>query len=402
MNKFRKRIEARESKYLKDYAIKSNQSIGRTLHGDEEDPYRTCFQRDRDRILYSTAFRRLQYKTQVYLTHEGDFYRTRLTHTLEVIQHAKTLARVFFVNEDLCEAIAMAHDLGHAPFGHAGEDILKEIMKDYGGFEHNIQSLRIVDKLEKRYPKYDGLNLSYETREGLARHTTEYDNPNIPEEFIKYPSPSMEAQIVNISDPLAFMAHDLEDALAVGFIRTYKDLRKLKLSFINEIIDRVKAEARYRREDNLIENRIFVRNLIESLNINVINQTSKNIKNLKIKTTKDVRESKQKVVDMSSKMKQQFEELLNYFYIEVYKSSQVVRMNEKGKMIIKRLFNKFINEPKILPKRTLEKYKKAKNKKNKKIIICDLISGMTDKYAMDFYQQLFEPYERVLGHGRSM
>src|SRR4030043_892489 len=240
MNKFREQIEDKEEQYLASYATKSKRSMGRTLHGNEDDPYRTCFQRDRDRILYSTAFKRLQYKTQVYLTHEGDFYRTRLTHTLEVVQHAKTFARVFRANEDLCEAIALAHDLGHAPFGHAGENTLNEIMKDYGGFEHNFQSLRIVDLLEKRYLQYDGLNLCFETREGLARHSTHYDSPKIPREFKAYPFPSIEAQIVNISDPLAFCAHDLEDGLAAGLIENYLDLKSLNLSFMDEILDKVK------------------------------------------------------------------------------------------------------------------------------------------------------------------
>jgi dGTPase len=400
MYKFREGIEERENKYLAAYATKSSESIGRTLHGNEIDPYRTCFQRDRDRILYSTAFKRLQYKTQVYLTHEGDFYRTRLTHTLEVVQHAKTFARIFRVNEDLCEAIGLAHDLGHAPFGHAGEKTLNEIMKKYGGFEHNFQSLRIVDQLEKRYPKYDGLNLCYETREGLARHTTHYDNPNILKEFKKFPFPSLEAQIVNISDPLAFCAHDLEDALAAGFIESYSDLGKLNLAFIEEIIDKVKRETSP-SQDNLIKNRIFVRNLIEHLSIDVFNQTIKNINKFKIKNVADVRSAKHNIVDMSPKMGSQFKKLFKYFENEVYHSPQVLRMNEKGKMIIENLFNKFDKTPKILPKRTYNRYEKAQTEADKKKAICDFISGMTDKYAMDFYQQLFEPYERVIGVERS-
>ena len=177
----RERLEEIEEMTLAPYASKSARSLGRTLHGDEPDEFRANYQRDRDRILYSKAFKDLQYKTQVFLISEGDFYRTRLTHTLEVAQHARTLARSLKLNEDLCEAIAYAHDMGHTPFGHTGEETLNEIMKEEGGFEHNLQSLRIVDLLEKRYPAYEGLNLCFETREGIARHATTYDHPRIPE-----------------------------------------------------------------------------------------------------------------------------------------------------------------------------------------------------------------------------
>lgn len=395
MNEFRKVIERKENEYLAPYAIRSNASKGRTLHGNEVDPYRTCFQRDRDRILYSAAFKRLQYKTQVYLTYEGDFYRTRLTHTLEVFQHAKTFARIFRVNEDLCEAIALAHDLGHAPFGHAGEATLNEIMKENGGFEHNLQSLKIVDELEKRYPKYDGLNLCYETREGLARHTTFYDSPSVPKEFKKFPFPSFEAQVVNISDPLAYCSHDLEDALAAGFIKNLNDLGKLNLPFIKNILNKVKKETS-QRHDALIKNRIFIRNLIEELSIDVFSQTFKNIEVFKIASVTDVRNAKHNIVDRSPGMQSQFVELFNYLLEEVYRNPQVLRMNEKGKMIIEKLFNKFSENPRVLPKRIYQKYKKTATENAKKTIICDFVSGMTDKSAMDFYQQLFEPFERVM------
>jgi len=395
MNKFRETIEKREIEFLADYATKSVESKGRTLHGNEIDPYRTCFQRDRDRILYSTAFKRLQYKTQVYLTHEGDFYRTRLTHTLEVVQHAKTFARVFNGNEDLCEAIALAHDIGHAPFGHAGEKTLNEIMKDYGGFEHNFQSLRVVDKLEKRYPKYDGLNLCYETREGLARHTSRYDNPKVPSEFSQYPFPSIETQFVNISDPLAYCAHDLEDALSAGFIKNYRDLKSVDLLFINEILEKVKKQTSPRHDD-FIKNRIFVRNLIEFLSIDVIKQTFKNIEKYRIKSVDEMRNLEVKCVDMSNEIKEQYKILFKYLENEVYFNPRVLRMNEKGKMIIESLFKKFEENPKILPKRTKKKWENVKTEKERKTVICDFMSGMTDKFAMDIYQQLFEPYERVM------
>ncbi len=396
MSVIRKSTEDKEEEFLESYAIKSRQSRGRTLHGNEPDKIRTCFQRDRDRILYSTAFKRLQYKTQVYLTHEGDFYRTRLTHTLEVVQHAKTFARAVHLNEDLCEAIAMAHDIGHAPFGHAGEEILNKLMERDDGFEHNIQGLRIVDELEKRYSKYNGLNLCWETREGIARHTTEYDKPNIPEEFREKPFPSLETQVVNISDGLAFCSHDLEDALAAGFFSSYKDLGKIGLSFIDGIINSVKKETQGKPVDDMIKNRIFVRNLIECLSKNVIEQTEKNIRELKIHSVDDVRNAEREIVALSPRVGKQFKILGDYLLNEVYRSPQVLTMCEKGKMIIKCLFRKFVNEPRILPKRTLAKYNKAR-KKDKKRVICNFISGMTDKYAIDFYQKLFEPYEKIMG-----
>ena len=235
-------LEELENQKLADYAAKCSVSIGRTLHGPEEDEYRTCFQRDRDRILYSRYFKDLQYKTQVFRIVEGDFYRTRLTHTLEVAQHARTLSRALRLNEDLCEAIALAHDLGHAPFGHTGEETLNEILQDDGGFEHNLQSLRIVDELEKRYDRYDGLNLCYETREGIARHTTTYDNPKVPAEFQRFSRPSLEAQIVNIADPLAYCAHDLEDALNAGYLH-FEDVETLweKNPLVQRFLDQCRS-----------------------------------------------------------------------------------------------------------------------------------------------------------------
>jgi len=269
----RERLEEIEERNLAPYAIESSQSIGRTLHGNEQDDYRVCFQRDRDRVLYSKAFKDLQYKTQVFLISEGDFYRTRLTHTLEVAQHARTLARALRLNEDLCEAISYAHDLGHTPFGHAGEETLNEIMKDDGGFEHNLQSLRVVDILEKRYQDYDGLNLCYETREGIARHETIHDSPEILDEFKQFPMPSLEAQVVNIADPLAYCAHDIEDALNAGYL----SMQEIKHSG-NHLIDRVLSECRERYRgfedlDTIKQARLLVRTLIEETNIAVIEKT---------------------------------------------------------------------------------------------------------------------------------
>ena len=358
--------------------------------------FRTAFQRDRDRILYSKAFKDLQYKTQVFLISEGDFYRTRLTHTLEVAQHARTLARAIRLNEDLCEAIAYAHDLGHAPFGHTGEITLNELMKKEGGFEHNLQSLRIVDLVEKRYKAYDGLNLCFETREGIARHSTIYDQPMVPEEFRKYPSPTLEAQIVNIADPLAYCAHDLEDALNAGYL-SMNDIPKME----NLLVDRVlkKCGDRYpgfNGADTIIQSRLLVRTLIEETNIMVIEQTRRNLHLLKIKTLQDVRKAKIPIVTAPSQDWENFNQLKNFLFENVYRRPQVCIMNEKGRMIISRIFHHLEEKPDMLPTAFKFRFKRARNKQARLRVIADYISGMTDRYAMDLYQMMFEPYEKVM------
>jgi len=394
--KIREQLEAIEESTLAAYASKSAKSIGRTLHGDEPDDFRTAFQRDRDRILYSKAFKDLQYKTQVFLISEGDFYRTRLTHTLEVAQHARTLARAIRLNEDLCEAIAYAHDLGHAPFGHTGETTLNELMKKEGGFEHNLQSLRIIDLVEKRYKAYDGLNLCFETREGIARHSTVYDHPMVPEEFRKYPSPTLEAQIVNIADPLAYCAHDLEDALNAGYLYI-NDIIKME----NPLVDRVlkKCGDRYpgfNDADTIIRARLLVRTLIEETNIMVIEQTGKNLRRLKIKTLQDVRKVKSPIVTAPIQDWENFDQLKNFLFENVYRRPQVCIMNEKGRMIISRIFHHLEEKPDMLPGSFKFRFKRAGSKKARRRVIADYISGMTDRYAMDLYQMMFEPYEKVM------
>jgi dGTPase len=394
--KIREQLEAIEISNLAPYASKSAQIIGRTLHGNELDEFRTAFQRDRDRILYSKAFRDLQYKTQVFLITEGDFYRTRLTHTLEVAQHARTLARALRLNEDLCEAIAYAHDLGHAPFGHTGETTLNELMKKEGGFEHNLQSLRIVDLLEKRYKTYDGLNLCFETREGIARHFTVYDHPAVPKEFNKYPSPTLETQIVNIADPLAYCAHDLEDALNAGYlsINYIQDMR-------NPLVDRVvnKCRERYPGFDGtgtIIRARLLVRTLIEETNIMVIKQTHENLRRMKIKTLQDVRSKKLPVVTAPDRDWRHFNQLKKFLFDNVYNRPQVCIMNEKGRLILSRIFHHLEEKPEMLPGVYKSRFSQTRQKKTRRRVIADYLSGMTDRYAMDLFQMMFEPYEKVM------
>jgi dGTPase len=392
----RERLEQRELDNLAPYATKSSLSIGRTLHGSEEDNYRTCFQRDRDRILYSRYFKDLQYKTQVFRISEGDFYRTRLTHTLEVTQHARTLARALNLNEDLCEAISLAHDLGHTPFGHTGEETLNGILREQGGFEHNLQSLRIVDELEKRYDRYDGLNLCFETREGIARHTTTYDNPEVPEEFDRHPKPSLEAQVVNIADPLAYCAHDLEDALNVGYLQ-YRDIEGFDNELVQGIItDLGRKHPGFPGRDKVINARLFVRELIEKTNLMVIRETGENIRRYRIETVDDARRMGTDTVSAPMKEWEDFRKLKQFLFEEVYQSPQVCIMNEKGKLIITRLFEHLERRPEMLPRSMQVRYRSASDSTARRRVIADYISGMTDRYAMDLYQMMFEPYERVM------
>lgn len=392
----REQLEAIEESTLAPYASKSAKSLGRTLYGPEPDEFRTVFQRDRDRILYSKAFKDLQYKTQVFLISEGDFYRTRLTHTLEVAQHARTLARALRLNEDLCEAIALAHDLGHAPFGHTGEMTLDEIMKRDEGFEHNLQSLRIVDRLEKRYNQYDGLNLSFETREGIARHTTVYDHPLVPGEFNKYPSPTLEAQIVSMADPLAYCAHDLEDALNAGYL-SMDDISGIGNPLIARVL--IKCREKYPgfdRYETIIRARLLVRTLIEETNTMVIEQTHKNLKSLKEPSLEAVRRSKKNLVAAPQADWEDFKRFKSYLFENVYKRPQVCIMNEKGRLIISGLFFHLEKRPDMLPRTLKIRFDKAGNRKARRRVIADYISGMTDRYAMDLYQMMFEPYEKVM------
>jgi len=390
-------LEKVENENLASFATKSSRTIGRTLHGDESDDYRTCFQRDRDRVLYSRYFKDLQYKTQVFLISEGDFYRTRLTHTLEVAQHARTLARALRLNEDLCEAISLAHDLGHAPFGHIGEQTLNEVLRDHGGFEHNFQSLRIVDELEKRYDSYDGLNLCYETREGIARHVTTFDHPKVQAEFQRYPKASLEAQVVNLADPLAYCAHDLEDALNAGYL-LYEEIEQLNE---NSLVQKILEECRrrylgYGKGDKIIKARLLVRTLIETTNVLVIEETKRNASRFKIESVEEARKTSVDIVSCPVGDWEDFKRLKQFLFEKVYQSPQVCIMNEKGKMILSRIFEHLEKRPEMLPRNFKSRFDRAPDEGGKKRVIGDYISGMTDRYAMDLYQMMFEPYEKVM------
>ncbi len=386
----RERIEANEE-MLAPYSSKSKGA--RRRFKEEEDLYRTNFQRDRDRVIYSSAFRRLQYKTQVFLIDEADFYRTRLTHTIEVMQHGRTLARNLQANEDLVEAISLAHDIGHTPFGHAGESELQELMKDHGGFNHNLQGLRIVDKLEKRYVEFDGLNLTWEVREGIARHLTPYDKFTPPEEFIRYPQPSIEAQIVSVADELAFLAHDLDDGLRVGLI-TEEILNKSGNSLWKKVFTKARKEVGSNNKELLY--RRAVRHLIEYCNVKVLAQTRENLENKKVKSSQDIRKLSSPIVSFVKDEIKDFNQLRSILEKEMYQHPNVLLMIEKGREIIRRLFSKFKDNRKLLPANIQEKI--SKNKKEELRYISDYISGMTDRYAMDIYDMIFQPHMKILSH----
>ena len=380
----RKDIEEREESYLAPYAMKSMHTRGR-VHPEEEHPYRSVYQRDKDRIIHSTAFRRLEYKTQVFVNHEGDYYRTRLTHTIEVAQISRCISRVLNLNEDLAEAIAVAHDLGHTPFGHSGEDALRILMKDHGGFEHNIQGLRVVDVLENRYSKFSGLNLSWEVRESIAKHKSLYDNPNT-SQFEMNKQPLLEAQIVDLADSIAYDNHDIDDSLKAGLIME-SDLEEIELwRYAKE-----KVKEQYGNLGKDLEKSHTVKYLIDLEVTDLIEHTQSILEKMKIKTTNDVQQCKERLVSFSPGLDKKKQELQVFLQNNVYNHYRVARMADKARRFVEDLFKVFIENPMQLP----PEYQKWIEKEGLYQGVCDYIAGMTDRFAQDEYLKLFYPYERV-------
>ncbi len=380
----RKDIEEREEKFLAPYAMKSKDSRGRK-YPEEEHSYRSIYQRDKDRIIHSTAFRRLEYKTQVFVNHEGDYYRTRLTHTIEVAQISRCVARALDLNEDLTEAIALAHDLGHTPFGHSGEDALKKLMKDHGSFEHNLHGLRVVDMLEKRYPQFPGLNLSWEVRESIAKHKTTYDKP-VTDEFNPDERPLLEAQIVDKVDSIAYDNHDLDDSLQAGLI-TEDALQDVDLW-------RIASEYIRKKFSNLDGNSRKAQTIIFLINMEVtdlIEHTQSRLKELGIESAQDVRRYKENIVSFSADLDRKKSDLQAFLFQNVYQHYRVARMADKAKRFVEELFNAYISNPRQLP----PEYQKCVEISGLYQGVCDYIAGMTDRYAQDEYMKLFYPYERV-------
>jgi len=377
-------LEQREVEMLAPYAMKSRESRGRH-HPEPEHPLRTVFQRDRDRIIHSTAFRRLEYKTQVFVNHEGDYYRTRLTHTLEVAQISRTIARIMGLNEDLTEAIALGHDLGHTPFGHAGEEELDEQMKDHGGFEHNSHGLRVVDHLERRYPSFPGLNLSWELRESMAKHTTKHDRPAIAE-FDDGAQPVLEGQAVEVADKIAYNNHDLDDGLTARML-TPRELAGLEAwARAAQEVDRQSAGLLKK-----IRDRQIIIYLINSQVTDLVANTSALIAELGVRSTDDVRAAGRRLFRFSDEVQRQKEELEVFLQERLYRHYRVVRMTTKAKRFVRELFGAYLADERQLP----DEYRRAAETEGLHRVIADYIAGMTDRYAQDDYKKLFYPHERV-------
>ncbi|MFA6142247.1 MAG: deoxyguanosinetriphosphate triphosphohydrolase [Candidatus Omnitrophota bacterium] len=380
----RKDLEKKEES-LAPYAQKSKHSKGR-CYKEEEHDYRSCYQRDKDRIIYSTAFRRLEYKTQVFVNHEGDYYRTRLTHTLEVCQIARSIARALRLNEDLVEAISLAHDLGHTPFGHSGEDALCELMKDHGGFDHNTQGLRVVDFLEERYPNFPGLNLTYEVREGIIKHSTPFDRPRPAIPFESNGSPILEIQAVDIADEIAYDNHDLDDGITSGLIKE-SDLRNVKLWADKE----KEIKKNYHSLEGEKKKYQIIRSLINAQVTDLLNQTESNIRKFNIRRPQDTGKIPKRIVTMSPSMQAARKTMREFLKANLYQHYRVVRMSNKAYRFITSLFNIYLDKSEQLPPTTQARLKKEGERR----VICDYIAGMTDRYALDEYKKFFEPYERV-------
>ena len=379
------KINEFENKFLAPYAMKSCDSFGRA-HKEDEHAYRSCYQRDRDRIIHSAAFRRLEYKTQVFVNHEGDYYRTRLTHSIEVSQIARTIAGVLRLNMDLTEAIALAHDLGHTPFGHSGEEVLNELMAKAGGFNHNLQGLRVVDFLEERYPEFPGLNLSWEVREGIVKHSSVFDIAVAIKEFHPKKMPSLETQLVDMADEIAYDNHDLDDGLTSGLIKE-SDLENLEIwQKINHLINQ-----KYAKINSSSRKYLIIRGLIDLQVTDLITHTQLEISRRKIKKYTDVGKIDSKLVDFSSQIKQLRKPLRQFLMQKLYHHYRVVRMSTKAKRFIRELFCEYLKRPAQMPSEIQRRIPQEGVRR----VVCDYIAGMTDRYALDEYKKLFNPYEKV-------
>jgi dGTPase len=375
----RQQLEEYESQTLASYAVHSKDSKGR-LHPEEEADFRPRFQRDRERILHTTAFRRLEYKTQVFINHEGDYYRTRLTHTLEVAQIGRSVARSLGLNEDLVETICLAHDLGHPPFGHSGENALARLMKDYDGFNHNSQSLRIVTVLEARYPDFPGLNLTWEVLEGMVKHETDYDIAEA-KQFNPELRGHLEAQVANLADELAYTSHDLDDGLRSGMI-TPNQLDGIALwEIINESIGRRRSETL----DALTRHQI-IRRLINFEVTDLIQSTDRYLRRSNVKSALDVQKLPFNVAGFSEDMYRRNRELKDFLFANLYRHYRVVRMAAKSENIVTELFQIYQANPKTLPAEVQETI----SERGLERTICDYIAGMTDRFAIDEYKRLFD------------
>jgi dGTPase len=382
--KSREHREEIEQAPLAPYASLASLGRGRR-HEEEEHPHCTPYQRDRDRIIHSNAFRRMEYKTQVFVYYEGDHYRNRLSHSLEVAVVGRSLARRLRLNEDLIESVALAHDLGHSPFGHSGERVLDDMMREWGGFEHNRQSLRVVEIIEHRYPRFRGLNLTWEVREGMAKHSSEYDEP-LDQDYGPGRLPSVEAQVVNLADEIAYTNHDLDDGLNSGLL-SLRGLMEVPL-----------WGDQYREAEKTFAGEGFrqvcyatIRRLVNLLVEDVAQKTLEHIRAMKVGSPDDAREADLPVVTLSEDLEEKFKELKRFLHENLYRHYQVRRMAVKAERILRDLFILYSSDQTLLP--TNLRIHLAQHAPER--VICDYLAGMTDRYAIREYRKLFNLEENI-------
>lgn len=395
MMRTREQLEKIESQVLAPYAMKSAHTRGRH-YSEAEAPYRTAFQRDRERVLHTTAFRRLQGKTQVFVVTEGDYYRTRITHTLEVAQIGRTIARALGANEDLVEGICLAHDLGHPPFGHAGERTLNDLMSGHGGFDHNEQSYRIITELEQRYADFPGLNLTYEFREGIMKHDVEREQYGAPAEYEPALRSTLEAQIASFADELAYNAHDLDDGLRAGLVNegdlTYLSMwqraREAADIYTIQPFTDVTRHRTIRRVIGLVVTDLLWES---SKRIEAMQATTGQTQDNSSASVEDVRRWSEPLLGYSSEMRQMNAELKAFLYDNLYFHPRVIRMTKKAERVIGDLFHAYVDEPRMLAEGTQNWLSKLPLQR----VVCNYIAGMTDRFALDEHARLFDPQERV-------
>ncbi len=382
MQSRRSALEENERRSLAAFALFSGDSRGR-LHHEAEPRYRTAFQRDRDRIVHAAAFRRLEYKTQVFVNDAGDYYRTRLTHTLEVAQIGRALARALGANEDLVEAICLAHDLGHPPFGHAGEDALNQLMHEHGGFNHNHQSYRVVTELEQRYPQWQGLNLTLETLEGIAKHETSYDRRSFTG-IATDTGASLEAQIANIADELAYNAHDLDDGLQAGLISIEQ---VSQLGLWRQVVERLNWTGG--QLDDVSRHQI-IRELVGHMVDDTLHETARRLQALQPKTSLDIQNHDGLVVCHSAEQQALNTELKDFLLRAMYRHFRIIRMQTRAERFIDALFTSYVGEPLQLP----DVYRAKLKDESTHRVVADYIASLTDRSALQEFRQLFDPFSR--------
>lgn len=370
-------LEEQEERTLAPYAAHSARSRGRQ-HPEPEHGYRTCFQRDRDRVIHSAGFRRLKHKTQVFASPNDDHFRTRLTHTMEVAQISRTIARALRLNEDLAETVALVHDLGHTPFGHAGEDALRQLLKDEGGFNHNAQSLRVVDFIEDRYPNFRGLNLTFEVREGIVKHETDYDMPVVGD-FDPQLRPTLEGQIVNFADEIAYNAHDVDDGFFSAILAD-EEMRQVPVisRLLEQSLQAYPDLPRRKRHYHLI------RLLINWGVSDIINNTARRLEEARIETFADVVNCRENLVAFSSAAAAEARELKTFLFSRLYRDPRLVEINQIAIRIVTQLFEAYLAQPELLP----EKFRKRLYDQPIRMVVKDYIAGMTDRFAWQEHTRL--------------